>query len=139
LILAPSPGIDPEHAGGYSLSNMLPPHSTATAGFGEALAAAIPVKIARGVDVGPDRALLGHVLEFVLRQQWTEDVCFACAPGLAAVGGFSETSASPPIRIDYVQHAMAALGHGRAALESGMAREEQRPGTNQSETAQGAR
>jgi hypothetical protein len=137
LILEPSAGIDPEHVGGYSLSNMLPPHSTATAGFGEALAAAIPVKIARGMDVGPDRTLLRHVLEFVLRQQWTEDVCFACAPGLAAVGGFSETSASPPIRIDYVQHAMAALGHGRAALESESAPEALR--TNQSESPQGAR
>ena len=31
-------------------------------------------------------------------------------------GGFSESSISSSIRIDYVQHALAAIGHGRAAL-----------------------
>ncbi len=37
-------------------------------------------------------------------------------PGAAAVGGFSENSASPVIRIDYVPHAMAAIGHGGREL-----------------------
>ena len=31
-------------------------------------------------------------------------------------GGFSESLASPEIRIDYVQHCMAALGHGGRLL-----------------------
>jgi len=117
LILDPSPGVDPEHAGGYSLSNMLPPHSTPTAGFAEALAAAIAVKRASGRDVSSDQALMRRVLQFLMRQQWSDASCFACAPGKEAIGGFSESSSSPLIRIDYVQHAMAALGHGGLALE----------------------
>jgi hypothetical protein len=32
------------------------------------------------------------------------------------VGAFSEHVGSPSIRIDFVQHAMAALGHGGRAL-----------------------
>lgn len=115
LILRRTEHPDLEHVGGYSLSNMLPPHSTATAGFGEALAAAIAVKRARGADVGAERTLMKEVLGFVLRQQWTAETCFACA-GPDVFGGFSETSASPSIRIDFVQHAMAALGHGLASL-----------------------
>jgi hypothetical protein len=116
LILHDDEGVSAEHAGGYGLSDMFPPHSTATAGFGEALAAALAVKHARGLELRADQALLQEVLAFVLRQQWTRDNCFACAAGLEAAGAFSESESSPAIRIDYVQHAMAALGHGSAAL-----------------------
>lgn len=116
LILEPSQGVVPEHVGGYSISNMLPPHTTPSAGFAEALAAAIPIKRARGLDVAEDQARLQSVLQFIARQQWTVESCFACAnPGLT-LGGFSESSASPAIRIDYVQHALSALGHGLSAL-----------------------
>jgi hypothetical protein len=59
---------------------------------------------------------LKQVMGFVLRRQWTAARCAACAPGKDAVGGFSESEASPVIRIDYVQHAMAALGHGGRVL-----------------------
>ncbi|MDB4991491.1 MAG: hypothetical protein JWN04_6669 [Myxococcaceae bacterium] len=116
LILDSEDGVSPEHAGGYGLSDMFPPHSTASAGFAEALAAALAVKHARGMELATDQALMRRVLSFVLRQQWTDDRCFACARGSEAVGGFSESEASSAIRIDYVQHAMAALGHGSAAL-----------------------
>jgi hypothetical protein len=116
LILSQQETSDPEHVGGYGLSSMFPPHSTATAGFAESLAAAIDIKRARGLPLQHDRALMKSVLGFVLRQQWTRESCFACAPGAEAVGGFSESSASSAIRIDYVQHAMAALGHGARAL-----------------------
>lgn len=116
LILSQADGASPEHDGGYGLSDMFPPHSTATAGFGEALAAALQVKHARGMDLRDDQALMQRVLGFVKRQQWTSESCFACAPGREALGGFSESGASPTIRIDYVQHAMAALGHGARAL-----------------------
>lgn len=114
LILDEANGVDPDHVGGYTLSNMLPPHSTPTAGFGEALAAALSVKAARGLDVTADQRLLERVLGFLLRAQWTPETCFACAED--ALGGFSESAASPALRIDYVQHAMAALGHGLGVL-----------------------
>ena len=61
-------------------------------------------------------ALLEDVMGFLVRQQWTEETCLACAPGVLVAGAFSESSASPVIRIDYVQHAMAALGHGGRVL-----------------------
>lgn len=116
LILEAGPEVSPEHVGGYALADMFPPHSTATAGYGEALAAAIPIARARGLDVSAEQSTLRAVLGFLLRQQWTETSCFACGAEGAGRGGFSESSASPPIRIDYVQHAMAALGHGLRAL-----------------------
>lgn len=116
LILGEAEGTPPERIGGYSVSNVVPPHTTTSAGFAEALSAAIAVKRARGEDTAADEVLLKQVLGFVLRRQWTSDSCVACAPGKEAVGGFSESEASPIIRIDYVQHAMAALGHGGRVL-----------------------
>jgi len=109
-------GSHPDFWGGYGLGNLVPPHNTATAGLGEALAAAIQIRRARGLDSGAEEALLRRILAFLLRAQWQAERCFACAPGITVAGGFSEHLASPPIRIDYVQHAWAALGHGAQAL-----------------------
>jgi hypothetical protein len=52
----------------------------------------------------------------LLRAQWSEASCYACKQPSAVVGGFSQQLASPGIRIDYVQHAMSAIGHGGALL-----------------------
>ena len=57
------------------------------------------------------------VIGFLLRNQWRRDDCFACNPKVRIDGGFSEHMASPRIRIDYVQHAWAAMGHGAEAIE----------------------
>jgi hypothetical protein len=103
--------------GGYGIGYIVPPHNTATAGFGEALAAAILIKRVRGLDTTEDEAIMMGVHAFLLRNQWTPERCFACNPDNLVVGGFSEHMASPKIRIDYVQHAWAALGHGARALE----------------------
>jgi hypothetical protein len=72
---------------------------------------------------GGDEARLANVLAFLLRNQWRSERCFACAPAARVEGGFSEHMASPRIRIDYVQHAWAALGHGARALGYGWAAE----------------
>jgi len=56
------------------------------------------------------------VLRFLVRQQWNADTCFACTNALPIVGGFSESMAAPEVRIDYTQHAWAALGHGGAKV-----------------------
>lgn len=112
LVLDEASGVDTDFVGGYGFGNVLPPHNTSTAGFAEALAAATAIKQARGLDTEEDRRRLRLVLRFLLRQQWTPTSCFACAPGREALGGFSESMTSPVIRIDYVQHAWAALGHG---------------------------
>lgn len=102
--------------GGYGFGNLVPPHNGVTAGFGEALAAALLIKRARGVDTREDDALMRRALGFLLRNQWRPETCYACS-GRHVVGGFSEHMASPRIRIDYVQHAWAALGHGARALQ----------------------
>lgn len=116
LILSEADDADPDHVGGYGFSNMFPPHSTTTSGYAEALAAAISVKHARGLPLAEDAQRMERAHRFLLRQQWTPESCFACAPGKEAIGGFSESAASPVIRIDYVQHALAGLAHGQKAL-----------------------
>jgi hypothetical protein len=116
LVLTDESRVQPDFVGGYGFGNILPPHNTATAGFGEALAAAMAVKEARGDDLSKDRALMEKVLGFLVRQQWAGPNCFACSHDVTIEGGFSESMASPRVRIDYVQHAWAALGHGGRML-----------------------
>jgi hypothetical protein len=106
--------VHPDFLGGYGFGNLVPPHNTATAGYGEALAAALLVMKARGLETTREEARMKLVLGFLLRNQHLAEHCFACAPGIA--GSFSEHMASPLVRIDYVQHAWAALGHGARAL-----------------------
>jgi hypothetical protein len=53
-----------------------------------------------------------QVLTFLVEQQWSDANCFACATGQRVVGGWSESVGSLDVRIDYTQHAWAALGHG---------------------------
>ncbi len=109
-------GAHQDFLGGYGLANVVPPHNTATAGLGEALAAAVLIKRARKWDVTEDSKALRLIIAFLLRNQRRLETCFACSRRVPTAGGFSEHMASPPIRIDYVQHAWAALGHGARAL-----------------------
>lgn len=109
-------GVAPELWGAYGFGNVLPPHNTATAGFGEALAAKMAIMKARGLEVGAEEAHMKRTLQFLVAQQWQGYNCFACTTRRTIVGGFSESVGSPLIRIDFVQHAMAALGHGGAML-----------------------
>jgi len=117
LILEREQGADPDFDGGFGFGNLVPPHNTGAAGFGEALAAALALERAHG-RVQPDQLrLLQKVLGFLLRQQWSSDNCFACA-SQEVVGGMSEHTHSLLTRIDFAQHAWAALGHGAAVLGS---------------------
>ncbi|MFV8752006.1 hypothetical protein ACNOYE_15780 [Nannocystaceae bacterium ST9] len=105
-----------EFIGGYSLGNLLIPVNTPAAGHGEALAAAMAIKQARGLDIAAEQAQMRSVLRFLVRQQWNPDTCFACTTKLPVVGGFSESMGAPEVRIDYTQHAWAALAHGGALV-----------------------
>ena len=116
FILDASDVTDPALIGGYGFGPLFPLHVTPAAGFAEALSAAIAVKRARGETTRTDEALLSRVLGFVVGQQWDAASCFACATS-GAIGGFSESAAASSIRVDYVQHALAALGHGAPLLE----------------------
>lgn len=117
LIFDERSDVAPEFLGGFGFGNVIPPHNTGAAGFGEAMAALLRVKQARGEDTAQDEALLELVLKFLLRQQWTPDMCFGCAPDV--VGSMSEHMHSPITRIDFTQHAWAAVGHGARALGIG--------------------
>jgi hypothetical protein len=116
LVLDEHSEVAPEFWGGYAFGNILVPVNTPAAGFGEGLAAAMALKQARGEDLAADRELMRHVIEFLVRQQWNELTCFACAPHRTVIGGFSESMSAPEIRIDFTQHAWAALGHGGAFI-----------------------
>lgn len=115
LILSAEDGVDPDFDGGFGFGNLVPPHNTGAAGFGEALAAAIALREAADQPASAEKRLLEHVLGFLLRQQWSRENCFACATALVE-GGMSEHTHSSLTRIDFAQHAWAALGHGRRAL-----------------------
>lgn len=106
-----------ELVGAYGFGNVLPPHNTATAGYGEALAAKMAVMKVRGDAWDGEPESMRRTLRFLLSQQWTDDNCFACSTRRRIPGGFSEHVGSPEIRIDYVQHALAAMGHGGRMLE----------------------
>jgi hypothetical protein len=117
LILEREQGADPDFDGGFGFGNLVPPHNTGAAGFGEALAAALALERAQG-SVRPDQLrLLQKVLGFLLRQQWSPENCFACASS-EVIGAMSEHTHSLLTRIDFAQHAWAALGHGAAVLGS---------------------
>ncbi len=117
LILGEESGVNPELVGAYGFGNVIPPHNTPTGGFGEALAAAMAIRKADGQVRPEDQARMTEALTFLVRQQWRPELCFACVADPAIAGGFSESLASPVIRIDYVQHSMAALGHGGRHLD----------------------
>lgn len=112
LILGEHSGVSPELVGAYGFGNVLVPHNTPSAGFGEALAAAMAIRAADGERRPEDTSLMEHVLTFLIEQQWSAANCFACAPDQKVVGGWSESVGSLDVRIDYTQHAWAALGHG---------------------------
>ena len=73
------------------------------------------MKQRRGLDTSADAAHLRRLLGFLLRQQWSDDNCFVCKTPEVR-GGLSEHTHSSTTRIDYAQHAWAALGHGARAL-----------------------
>lgn len=112
LVLDRASRVAPELIGGHSFGNLIVPSNTPTAGLGEALAAAMAIKEARGEDLARDKATMRLILGYLLRQQWTPRNCFACTTQRTVIGGFSEAITIPEVRIDYTQHAWAALGHG---------------------------
>ncbi len=115
LILNRQSGAASDFDGGFGFGNVVPPNNTGSAGFGEALAAALAIRKATSQPNREQERLLERVLSFLLRQQWDAQTCFACASG-AAWGGVSEQTRSPVVRIDFVQHSLAAWGHGGRVL-----------------------
>ena len=115
LILGPEDDVEPAFYGGMGFGNVLPPHNTPSAGFGETLAAGMAIKAARGEDTAREAALIRRVLALLVRRQWLADDCWACTKPDQVIGGWSESMASPLIRVDYIQHAWSALTHGGRA------------------------
>ncbi len=116
VIFGEDDGVVEDFLGGYGIGNVLTPHNTGSAGFGEASSAALAVAAARGETMPETKAALERVLAFLLHHQWREGNTFAVSGPHPIEGGVSEHMGSPHIRIDYVQHAMAAMGHGGRVL-----------------------
>lgn len=114
LIFSRDSGVAPEFVGGFGFGNLIPPHNTGAAGFGEALAAAAHVARARSETDSAYSTVIRDLVAFLLRQQWTRESCPACSP--RALGSMSEHMHSPITRIDFAQHAWAAVAHGAAVL-----------------------
>jgi hypothetical protein len=114
LILDETSRVDPELWGAFGLGNVIPPHTAGAAGFGEALAAALAVERARDEHALRDTAPLREIVGLLARQQWNDENAFACVP--EAIGALSEQVHSPMTRIDFSQHAWAALVHAEREL-----------------------
>ena len=112
LILEEGSDVDADLIGSHGFGNVVMPQNTPTAGIGETLAAAMAVKQARGEDIESDRALMGKILTYLMRQPWSEVSCFGCAREPSALGGVSEHAATSVVRIDFVQHFWAAIRYG---------------------------
>lgn len=108
--------VDPDYYGGFNFSNLAPPHNGSSAGVGEAFAAAIEIKRARGEDESALVSRLKSVLTFLLQRQLLTDNCFACEDSRLAFGGFTGESVGADGRIDHVQHALSALADGARQL-----------------------
>ena len=64
---------------------------------------------------------LTRIVSYLLNEQWLAEDCWACQSPEFVTGGFSESMSSSVIRIDYVQHALSAIGHGAKYLDLDMA------------------
>ena len=115
LLLDADAGVDRSAIGAFGVSNVMPPSTAAGAGYAEGLAAAMAVKQARGEPLDADRERLRTAMSLLVRRQWRSADCVTCVAG--ADGGFSESPAAPAIRIDFAQHAWAALGGGLEWLD----------------------
>lgn len=113
LVFDEHDGVAPDLVGGYGFGNLVLPWTAGSATFGEAAAAALAIADARGEDREPIASRLRLALAFLVRHQWKDAECFACSASHPIAGAWSEHPGAPTIRIDQVQHAMAALGHGR--------------------------
>ncbi len=116
LILSEEDEVADDLVGGYGYGNVLLPHNTGSAGFAEAGSAALTIAKAREEDAADIEAALMRALGFLVHHQWNAVNCFACEGPHPIEGGFSEHMGSPTIRIDFVQHAWAGMGHSGRAL-----------------------
>ena len=118
FILDENSHVSSELYGGYGFGNIVVPQSTPSAGQAEALAAGLQVMKKRRMALDDTKHELNAIAEFLFRQQIDRSECLHCAPQLNFEGAFTESMISPWVRIDYVQHAWAGLGH--AARELGV-------------------
>lgn len=107
-----------EFHGGYGFGNIVVPQTTPSAGQAEALAAGIEILEARSEDASLQKKELRLILDFLWRQQLDRYSCRGCVDPRRLQGGFAESMISPIVRIDYVQHAFAALAAGVQGLRA---------------------
>lgn len=102
-------GAQPDFAGAYGFTPLLPPHPTPVGSRSEASIAAYQLTRRRGA---PDAAVLEQVrlgMRFLLQHQIADDGAYLMPNPAAARGGFLMNDVKRFIRIDFVQHAGSAM------------------------------
>lgn len=103
---------DPAFEGHYGFTHVLVPQAPAAAGFAEALTATLQLAREHG---RPSAGLEGHVraaLAALKRDQLRPGNDYLAQAPVQAWGGIRRSVVQSEIRIDFVQHAAAALAHG---------------------------
>jgi hypothetical protein len=105
---------DPSWLGGYGVGTVMLPRLTPAASRSEATAATLAILLSDKGHVNAEqaqalRAQLDLAVSFLLRQQITAEGAASYRDALAVQGAFPGSAADLDLRIDYAQHAGAAL------------------------------
>ncbi len=101
----------PDLAGSYGFTPLLPPHPTPVGSRSEALISIHRIALRRGHDAAAREiaAAVRAGLRFLLAHQIRPDGALLMARPDAADGGFLQSDAIRTVRVDFVQHAGSAL------------------------------
>jgi hypothetical protein len=102
----------PDFAGAYGFSPLLPPHATPVGSRSETTLSTYALQKRRGLppdQIDQTRRQIEDGLQFLLAHQITDDNAYLMADPVAARGGFLMSDVARYIRVDFVQHACSAL------------------------------
>jgi hypothetical protein len=103
---------DPDLVGAYGVTPLLAAHPTPVGSRTEALLATRQMALRLGHDTRALDAMIDDGLAFLLRHQLTDDALYWAPSPSAARGGLLLSDVGRRVRIDFVQHAGAALLRG---------------------------
>jgi hypothetical protein len=105
-----------DFVGHYGVGALMVPQAPAAAGFSEAIVSTLELSRHHGLSTAALERQLRLGLAALTRDQLRADNCWICRNPDRAVGGFRRSLVEPEMRIDFTQHAVAALARGAAAL-----------------------
>jgi hypothetical protein len=99
----------PDFAGAYGFSPLLPPHATPVGSRSEAMLSAYAIDRRLGEDGHETRAQIALGMRFLLAHQLDDDAGYLMPSPEAARGGILMSDVKRYIRIDFVQHSCSAM------------------------------